>query len=471
MDADTLPEGEPPPRVRDPNDRASPYYGMSVVQADKLDHERGWCGCDDEWRCWVSPEAQAWRERQLGLDKTTKARIAADRAAGRLWLGGNRYVPYDYGPPHGRFRDRTLGPEFTLPNDPRTGVVVNEPEPTRPDPEGEPEHLLDAEGWPLAIPYADTSGDPDADAEEPDLLGVLYSGKINALSAHPGLGKTWWMLAALAELVDRGRRVLWIDGEDSPRVFTRRLHVLGYGEVAASPLVRWIAGEDWRLGGPEAQRAAASWAAGGHAFIDAASSTGAGESGDSFAAWRYSFLDPFTAAEAGATFADHLAKRYDPDRLPSPLGSITKVAAVTGASIELQGRAWTRHKPGTLAVVVRKDRPGGLGAVGETVARIVGTPAEEGAGLTLEVLPPAEPAAHTPKIVDQVWAMLERDGERNTSQIIDGLGLRADDVRAALRHLTDRGEVAMRNGPRGARLYSIIEAGSRLLLDDIEAGA
>ncbi len=342
-----------------------------------------------------------------------------------------------------------------------------EPEPwPQPDPDpGEPEHLLDAEGWPLAIPCADTTGDPDREPETADLLGIAYSGKVNWLAAHPGLAKSWIMLWMVADLIDNGRRVIWADGEDSPRVFAKRLHILGRGDVAASGLVRWVAADDWRFAGPEAQRAAAAWATGGHAFIDAASSTGAGEDAAAFMAWRAAFIDPLTAAGVGVTVADHLPKRRDPDRLASPLGSVQKVATVTGASIELRGAAWTPTKSGTLAAVVRKDREGGVGQVGQTVARITGAPDADTRTIRLEVLPPADAPEHTSAIVDRVWALLERDGPANTQQIIDNLEARAQDVRAALRHLTSRGEVGMRHGPNNAKIYELLDPSTMLPLD------
>ena len=290
---------------------------------------------------------------------------------------------------------------------------------------------------------------------------------MNFVSSHPDLGKSWLLLAMAAQVIDAGRRAIWIDAEDQPGVFARRLHTLGRGDVAASVLVRWVDATDWRTAEPEDIAAATAWAANGpagpgHAVVDAASSTGAGETGESFALWRRKFLEPFIAVGVGVTVADHLAKRRDPDRLDSPLGSITKVASVTGASIELRGAAWTPRKPGTLAAVVRKDRPGGLGQVGATVARITGTPDEETRTLTVEVLPPADAPEHTTRTVDRVWALLERDGERNTSQIVAALEARAQDVRAALRHLIDRGEVGVRTGPKNARCYSLVSPGSTL---------
>lgn len=343
-----------------------------------------------------------------------------------------------------------------------------------PDPEAAPlPGTTDATGWPVGLPTADTSGDPDTEPEAADLLGIAYRDKVNFVSAHPGLGKSWVMLAMAAQVIDQDCRVLWIDGEDQPAVFARRLHTLGRGDIAASVFVRWVDALDWRTAEPEDIAAAAAWAADGpsgpgHVFIDAASSTGAGETGESFAAWRHKFLEPFTRLGVGVTVADHLAKRRDPDRLASPLGSIQKVAAVSGASIELRGASWTRTKAGTVAAVVRKDRPGGLGQVGATVARIVGTPDSDSANLRLEVVSPADAPEHTSAIVDRVWALLERDGPRNTQQIIDGLEARAQDVRAALRHLIDRGEVSMRHGPNNSKIYELLDASTMLPLDTPE---
>lgn len=144
------------------------------------------------------------------------------------------------------------------------------------------------------------------------------------------------------------------------------------------------------------------------------------------------------------------------------------IAAVTGASIEPQSVAWIRNTPGAVAVICRKDQPGGLGPAHQTVARIVGTPIGDPPTLALEVLPPATTPEHDSQLVERVTDYLSTVAEASKRQIAETVKARQQDVRAVLQHLADRGEISRRDGPRGAHLYSLTATASHRVPDAVK---
>ena len=225
--------------------------------------------------------------------------------------------------------------------------------------------------WPEALPRYSLEHDPDAPAPVADLLGVFYSGKVNWLYGLPGCGKSWLALQVAKELAERGFRVIWIDAEDSLRVFRERLAALGVSPEVLKQ-IRWVDGDQWRALSDAERQGAIRWlnCPAGHVFIDAAFTTGAGESAESFAEWRKDFL----LAE-GTTVIDHIPKRRE-DRPPGPIGSVQKLAAVSGSAVLMVADkgAWTREAPGQAKLILQKDRPGAIGPAMTLAGMAHGTP-------------------------------------------------------------------------------------------------
>lgn len=58
-------------------------------------------------------------------------------------------------------------------------------------------------------------------------IPLFYPARVNSLFGESGGGKTWVALAAVAEVVRRGERVLFVDYEDNPQGIVERLVLLG----------------------------------------------------------------------------------------------------------------------------------------------------------------------------------------------------------------------------------------------------
>ena len=333
--------------------------------------------------------------------------------------------------------------------------------------DGQPEALLDASGWPVGIPRSDLQAAAQEAPPAADLLpieghntGLLYSNRVCWIAAEAGLGKTWIALQAAIEVVTTDKRVLWIDAEDSAATLVQRLYILRAGDLARAPdLFQRVEASDWHTANDLERAAAIKSLHGGLVIIDAAGSTGAGESADSFTEWRQIHLLP---GPHGTLILDHVPKRLtdnDGARLRGPIGSVQKLQAVTGSSLYIAGLPWTDTHPGTLHVIYDKDRPSGLGTLGrrgERIARIQGTPTN--GELTLTVEPRAEPREHTPDAVTAITTIIAEHPGINTRSIRDeATGLSNQAVTAALRHLTDSGDVTVQAGPRGARRHYIAD--------------
>lgn len=370
-----------------------------------------------------------------------------------------------YGLSAGHVRRITAGARQSATRAPRPA-----PKPARPlriVTDDQPEALLDASGWPVGIPRSDLHAAAQESPPAADLLpvaghntGLLYSNRVCWIAAEAGLGKTWIALQAAIETATADKRVLWIDAEDSAATLAQRLYILRAGDLARAPdLFQRVEASDWQTANDLERAAAITCLAGGLVVIDAAGSTGAGESADSFAEWRQTHLLP---GPHGTLVIDHVPKRLtdnDGARLRGPIGSVQKLNAVTGSSLYIAGLPWTDTHPGTLHVSYDKDRPSGLGTLGrrsERIARIQGTPTN--GELTLTVQPPAEPREHTPDALQAVVAIITEHPGINTRTIRDkATGLSNQVVTAALRHLTDSGDVTVQAGPRGARRHYIAD--------------
>ena len=83
------------------------------------------------------------------------------------------------------------------------------------------------------VSIARAIADGTREREVPTLLAVdgaaplIYRGRIHSIFGAPGGGKTWVALAAIAERVQAGEPVLFIDWEDSPDGTAARLLDLG----------------------------------------------------------------------------------------------------------------------------------------------------------------------------------------------------------------------------------------------------
>ena len=218
---------------------------------------------------------------------------------------------------------------------------------------------------------------PTAMLTRKDGAALFYEGKLNFLFGTPGGGKSWVALHCVHEALQRGRRAIYWDHEDTPGTLNRRSKLLGM-DLANS----W--GEDQFKylrpgldGSTLAMTEAMEWVAGGDGptlvVIDSAESAGCPSDGADVAPWLAKIVIPFLEAGCTVLVLDHVPKRKE-GRPLGPIGSQHKLARVDGSALFVTGVPWTQKTDGHLVLFNHKDRHGQLPApIGKAVARVIGT--------------------------------------------------------------------------------------------------
>jgi hypothetical protein len=232
----------------------------------------------------------------------------------------------------------------------------------------------------LEVPDVGALLDGDLTNEEADFLtrndgrALLYAGKMHVLQGEPTSGKSWLALLACLEVLNIGGAALYLDYEDSSRGILGRLLALGADPAAvrarfvyAQPAGAFGLAEKLELEriltkvNPDV------------VVIDgvAEALTRDGRSEDK-ASEVVGWIEkvPRWVARTGAAVVmlDHVVKdREQQGRWAR--GSGAKLAAVDGATYVVKvATPFSRHRDGTLKLSIAKDRPGGVGAIGEIAA-------------------------------------------------------------------------------------------------------
>ena len=87
------------------------------------------------------------------------------------------------------------------------------------------EHPLTS--WDAVEIPSDLTPEPPTMLHRTDGQALLYPGKTHSFVGEPESGKTWMALAAVAETIERGAGVMYVDFEDSAKGVVRRLVALG----------------------------------------------------------------------------------------------------------------------------------------------------------------------------------------------------------------------------------------------------
>lgn len=222
----------------------------------------------------------------------------------------------------------------------------------------------------------------DLQPEQPSLLtrtdggALLYPGKMHTFQAEPSSGKSWIALVAVCQVLDLGGSAGYLDFEDTPTGIVTRLLQLGAQPAAVAE--RFYYAQPAGRFGP-AERLHLQQAL-DRMNLDLVVIDGVGESlsreglsedkADDVIRWTDLLPRPIARTGAAVLMLDHVAK--DPEQRGRwARGSGAKLAAIDGATYQIKvRRSFSRHRGGELAVIVAKDRPGGVGAIGETVASI-----------------------------------------------------------------------------------------------------
>ena len=302
---------------------------------------------------------------------------------------------------------------------------------------------------------------PAALIERTDGKTLLYADKLNGVFGQPGGGKSWIGLQALVDTVAIGGRALWLDFEDRPATFRERARALGFEPRKQSAYHKWLPRTIMEDDEAQTFEAAVAWVStyeNGLVVIDAATQAGCPADGSEVDSWYRKHVDPWRQANVGVLVIDHVPKRTE-DRPRGQIGSQGKLARVDGAALYVHGRAWTRDKPGSLKLVVHKDRPGYLpAATGETAAIVLGDPDDSGL-LNIRFVPPNEAADGQPVADNLLAALAEQGGEAVGMRIYrELLGGKHSIADAAMKLLVEAGLVE--KGKRGnATLYSVTADG------------
>lgn len=195
---------------------------------------------------------------------------------------------------------------------------------------------------------------------------LFYAGQVNLVFGDPESGKTFLCLAASAEALNHGRKVLVVDlDHNGPAATIDRLLMLGAQESALADTSRFLYAE------PEDAPHLMGIVAAGIAWRPAVAlidSVGellpvfgfSSNSPDDFTLVNSRVLKPLAMAGAAVLGIDHLAKGTE-SRTSGPTGTAAKKRAVGGASVRVTIKdAFTPGRGGAAAITIHKDRHGGL---------------------------------------------------------------------------------------------------------------
>lgn len=235
---------------------------------------------------------------------------------------------------------------------------------------------------------------PDADfLARSDGLNLLYAGKMHVFQAEPSTGKTWLALQAVKEVLDLGGAAVYVDWEDSARGILGRLLALGATPAQIRERFQYL-----QPTGPfgQAEKLVIEEILGrlnpDVVILDGVAEALARDGLDEdraadVVAWGEKLPRWLSRTGAAVVMLDHVAKSAD-DRGRWARGSGAKLGMVDGAAYSLKtSTGFSRSKAGAMRVVIAKDRPGGVGSIGETAAMVTIEPAADGEVVTLKVEP------------------------------------------------------------------------------------
>lgn len=241
--------------------------------------------------------------------------------------------------------------------------------------------------------------DADLEPEEPDFLtrsdgrGLFYAGKMHVLQAEPSSGKTWVALLAALEVLGIGGSVVYLDYEDSPTGILGRLLALGAEPAhvrerfaymrptgAFGPTEKLELGKLLEKMNPDLVVI--------DGVAEALARDGLSEDRASeVVGWIERLPRWISRTGAAVVMLDHVAKNKE-EQGRWARGSGAKLGAVDGASYQVKvTSSFSRHKAGTMKLVVAKDRPGGVGAIGDVAAVVTIDPKADGARVVVRLDP------------------------------------------------------------------------------------
>ena len=352
-------------------------------------------------------------------------------------------------------------------------------EPSTPSTNGQPPappHIAEAQdpgGPPMASTWAPVEPGPflDGTYEPPspthlrrsDGLHLFYPGRVNLLFGESEVGKGWVALLAVAQAIERGETVLYIDLEDYPDTIYARLLALGCGTEHLAERLAYVRPES-ALDDQAREDLNGVVRDLRPSLVIVDGMTGAmrilgldDNRGTEVDAFYAALPEPLAATGAAVVLIDHVPKSSD-NRGKGPIGSQHKRARVSGAGYRVEViKHLAPGRAGQLKVTIDKDR---LGAIRREHPTRAGDFHLDASGDTLR----AELRSHQARGDQGTWrptVLMQR-----VSMVLEGVasGLSQNAITKAVEgnytylvqavdQLVEEGYVVREDGPRKSKIH------------------
>lgn len=294
---------------------------------------------------------------------------------------------------------------------------------------------------------------------------LWYAGKINGLIGESESGKTWVALTAVAQELEAGHRVLYLDFEDAAPGIISRLRALGVADedledhlhyadpveslttAASADLAMLLEGNTYNLIVVDGFNAAMTLLG-----LDLMSNTDVTK-------FFQLLMRPLARTGACVAYVDHIAKASN-EESKGGIGAQAKRAMTTGCVVKVKvtdpfGRGMT----GRLGLIVDKDRAGhvrGASGNGRNAGVAVLTSDRDSGGVVVEITPPdmTSPAQRRDGaqilLMEDISTWLASTPPNTSKEAVRAqMGRRKESTDAALAELIRRGYVKRTDGPKG----------------------
>ena len=269
---------------------------------------------------------------------------------------------------------------------------------------------------------------------------IIPEGKISSVYGNPSCCKSWILLDIARAVASKGGRVLWWDFEDTKESLLDRCAAIGFGADDGLGNIGFIppaVADD-----PGLVKQAALWVKQGDGpglvIIDALASAGCPSDGSDISPWWDTHVKPFGTGQTMA-LGDHIPKRAE-DRAPGAIGSTHKRSFLTGVSLLVDGKPWTKSDDGRMVLTNQKDRHSVLPAgPNKPVAAIVGQHIDGLLRLTVEPPSDKERGADLRARVVNALTLAEPDGIRTTTTLAEKVGCKKAALTKPLLELVEEG--------------------------------
>ena len=279
---------------------------------------------------------------------------------------------------------------------------------------------------------------------------LLYAGRMNEIHGEPGTGKSNVAIATGIAVMKAGCAVLYIDPEDTPAGFTRRSLQFGANPDDLIHRCHYLHNPT-----PEDIAAAQRWAATNRpalVVLDGLAESMAAEglvedkAGDVLQFFRER-LRPFAEKAGSAVLvSDHVSKSSE-ERGRWARGSGAKLGRYDGVSYNIGLiEAYAPGHAGAVKLTVAKDRNGGVGRVGQTVAEVHFTPDGDNRTLVSFRMPEGQEGSFRPTVIMKKIVSYLREHNEATARDLRTLG-KSQAVDLACQLLQEDGDIVLtKNG-------------------------